>query len=207
MNSGPTLGIGATGTDVARLQRLFVEMKMLDFTGIDGSFGPVTDQVVHDFQDGAGLVVDGIVGPGDLGRAPGRPRHAAARERRLGCRGGGAAAGSDGVQHRRSRDRPGRDRRELRPADRVSSARVSRRPRRRRRRRRRGRHVVGAGGRGRCNPCIARRPDDGVEREWHMAVWRVPKAGAMVAGSWWRDSGRVALAARHSLRSARTLSA
>src|SRR5207247_947299 len=73
MNSGPTLSIGATGTDVARLQRLFVEMKMLDFNGIDGSFGPVTDQVVHDFQDGAGLVIDGIVGPATWSALPADP--------------------------------------------------------------------------------------------------------------------------------------
>src|SRR5438876_894253 len=73
MNSGPTLSIGATGTDVARLQRLFVEMKMLDFNGIDGSFGPITDQVVHDFQDSAGLVVDGIVGPATWGALPADP--------------------------------------------------------------------------------------------------------------------------------------
>jgi peptidoglycan hydrolase-like protein with peptidoglycan-binding domain len=73
MNSGPTLSIGATGTDVARLQRLFVEMKMLDYTGIDGSFGPVTDQTVHDFQGSAGLIVDGIVGPAMWGALPADP--------------------------------------------------------------------------------------------------------------------------------------
>jgi peptidoglycan hydrolase-like protein with peptidoglycan-binding domain len=73
MNSGPTLSIGATGTDVARLQRLFVEMKMLDYTGIDGVFGPVTDQTVRDFQGSAGLVVDGIVGPATWGALPADP--------------------------------------------------------------------------------------------------------------------------------------
>jgi peptidoglycan hydrolase-like protein with peptidoglycan-binding domain len=73
MNSGPTLSIGAIGSDVARLQRLFVEMKMLDYTGIDGDFGPVTDQVARDFQDSAGLVVDGIVGPATWGALPADP--------------------------------------------------------------------------------------------------------------------------------------
>ena len=73
MNSGPTLAIGASGTDVSRLQRLFVEMKLLDFNGIDGSFGPITDEVVRDFQAGVGLVVDGIVGPATWGALPADP--------------------------------------------------------------------------------------------------------------------------------------
>jgi peptidoglycan hydrolase-like protein with peptidoglycan-binding domain len=63
VNTGPTLSLGATGFHVRRLQRLFVEMKTLDFQGIDGDFGPVVDAVVRDFQDSASLVVDGIVGP------------------------------------------------------------------------------------------------------------------------------------------------
>ena len=73
MNSGPTLALGATGLDVRRLQRLFVEMKLLDFQGIDGAFGSTTDQVVRDFQDGEGLVVDGIVGPATWGALPEDP--------------------------------------------------------------------------------------------------------------------------------------
>jgi len=73
MNSGPTLALGATGPDVKRLQRLFVEMKLLDFEGIDGDFGPDTDQVVRDFQAGDGLVVDGIVGPLTWGALPADP--------------------------------------------------------------------------------------------------------------------------------------
>ena len=36
MNSGPMLLAGSTGLDVKRLQRLLVEMKILDFTHIDG---------------------------------------------------------------------------------------------------------------------------------------------------------------------------
>jgi peptidoglycan hydrolase-like protein with peptidoglycan-binding domain len=73
MNSGPTLGMGATGADVTRLQRLLVEMKLLDSTGIDGSFGAVTDQVVRDFQASAGLVVDGVVGSATWSALPADP--------------------------------------------------------------------------------------------------------------------------------------
>jgi len=73
MNSGPTLALGATGPDVSRLQRLFVEMKLLDYQGIDGDFGPITDQVVQDFQASAGLVVDGVVGPLTWGALPSDP--------------------------------------------------------------------------------------------------------------------------------------
>jgi peptidoglycan hydrolase-like protein with peptidoglycan-binding domain len=73
MNSGPTLALGATGNDVRRLQRLFVEMKLLDFHGIDGDFGPITDQVVRDFQGSEGLAVDGIVGPATWGALPADP--------------------------------------------------------------------------------------------------------------------------------------
>ena len=47
MNSGPTLQIGSTGPDVRRLQILFVMTKLLDYTGIDGSFGPQTQDAVQ----------------------------------------------------------------------------------------------------------------------------------------------------------------
>jgi peptidoglycan hydrolase-like protein with peptidoglycan-binding domain len=63
MNTGATISMGSNGVDVSRLQRLLVEMKLLDFTGIDGSFGPNTDGAVRSFQQSDGLVVDGIVGP------------------------------------------------------------------------------------------------------------------------------------------------
>ena len=63
MNSGPTLSIGATGHDVRRLQRIFVMTKALIFSDITGSFDVTTEQAVKDFQQGAGLTVDGIVGP------------------------------------------------------------------------------------------------------------------------------------------------
>lgn len=63
MNSGPTLQTGSTGLGVKRLQRLLVEMKILDFTQIDGNFAAATETAVKDFQEGNGLAVDGIVGP------------------------------------------------------------------------------------------------------------------------------------------------
>ena len=63
MNNGPTLSIGATGRDVRRLQRIFVMIKALDPDNITGEFESTTEQAVKDFQQGAGLTVDGIVGP------------------------------------------------------------------------------------------------------------------------------------------------
>jgi len=63
MNNGPTISIGSTGRDVRRLQRLFVMMKVLAPGNITGTFDSTTEQAVKDFQQGAGLTVDGIVGP------------------------------------------------------------------------------------------------------------------------------------------------
>ena len=63
MNNGPTISIGATGRDVRRLQRIFVMMKVLAPGNITGTFDSTTEQVVKDFQQGAGLTVDGVVGP------------------------------------------------------------------------------------------------------------------------------------------------
>ena len=62
MNSGPTLSVGATGHDVRRLQRIFVMTKELLPSDLTGSFDVTTEQAVKDFQQGAGLSVDGIVG-------------------------------------------------------------------------------------------------------------------------------------------------
>jgi len=73
MNSGPTLSNGSSGGDVVRLQRLLVEMKLLDYPGIDGSFGPVTEGSVESFQESNGLTVDGIVGPMTWGALPADP--------------------------------------------------------------------------------------------------------------------------------------
>ncbi len=63
MNSGPLLSSGSNGPNVRRLQRLLVEMKLLDYTKINGSFGSDTKQAVESFQSGNGLFSDGVVGP------------------------------------------------------------------------------------------------------------------------------------------------
>lgn len=73
MNSGPTLQTGSTGADVKRLQRILVELKLLDYTGIDGSFGPETESAVKSFQQSNGLMVDGIAGPQTWQALPGDP--------------------------------------------------------------------------------------------------------------------------------------
>ncbi len=73
MNSGPTLRVGATGHDVRRLQRIFVMTKALVFSDITGSFDVTTEQAVKDFQQGAGLTVDGIVGPATWQALPADP--------------------------------------------------------------------------------------------------------------------------------------
>jgi peptidoglycan hydrolase-like protein with peptidoglycan-binding domain len=62
MNSGPTLAIGSTGPDVRRLQIILVMVKLLDFSGIDGNFGPKTQDAVKSFQQGNNLTSDGVVG-------------------------------------------------------------------------------------------------------------------------------------------------
>jgi peptidoglycan hydrolase-like protein with peptidoglycan-binding domain len=63
MNSGPIISIGSTGHDVRRVQRIFVMTKALAAANITGAFDSTTEQAVKDFQQGAGLTVDGIVGP------------------------------------------------------------------------------------------------------------------------------------------------
>jgi len=73
MNHGPTLSIGATGQDVLRLQRLLVELKLLPFDHIDGTFGTETESAVKDFQQGSGLTNDGIVGTQTWSRLPADP--------------------------------------------------------------------------------------------------------------------------------------
>ena len=58
----PTIGPGATGDVVRRLQRA---LRRAPDPGLvaDGIFGPITEQTVEEFQQGAGLQADGIVGP------------------------------------------------------------------------------------------------------------------------------------------------
>ena len=73
MNSGPTLQIGSTGPDVRRLQILFVMTKLLDYTGIDGSFGSQTQAAVKSFQQSSNLTADGVVGPATWNALPADP--------------------------------------------------------------------------------------------------------------------------------------
>jgi peptidoglycan hydrolase-like protein with peptidoglycan-binding domain len=59
-----TIQAGSTGSDVRWAQYLLVRRLILsDATQIDGNFGPKTEAAVKEFQQQAGLVVDGIVGP------------------------------------------------------------------------------------------------------------------------------------------------
>src|SRR5207244_10858526 len=73
MTSGPTLSICATRDDVRRLQRIFVMTKTLAPSNITGTFDVTTEQAVKDFQQGAGLTVDGIVGPATWQALPADP--------------------------------------------------------------------------------------------------------------------------------------
>jgi peptidoglycan hydrolase-like protein with peptidoglycan-binding domain len=74
MNSGPVLQHGSTGGDVRRLQRILVMIKLLDYTGIDGTFGSQTQDAVRAFQAGTHLTVDGIVGVHTWSALPADPR-------------------------------------------------------------------------------------------------------------------------------------
>jgi len=56
------LRLGDRGRDVTRLQQLLTEAGH-DPGPADGIFGSRTDAAVHSFQAGAGLTVDGLVGP------------------------------------------------------------------------------------------------------------------------------------------------
>jgi peptidoglycan hydrolase-like protein with peptidoglycan-binding domain len=58
----PTIQLGASGNVVRRLQRALRRTPNLGLP-IDGVFGSELGTAVRDFQEGAGLVVDGIVGP------------------------------------------------------------------------------------------------------------------------------------------------
>jgi peptidoglycan hydrolase-like protein with peptidoglycan-binding domain len=73
MNSGPTLAIGSTGTDVRRLQIILVMLKLLDFSAIDSNFGATTQERVKAFQDANGLLSDGVVGPATWQALPADP--------------------------------------------------------------------------------------------------------------------------------------
>src|SRR5271157_1406006 len=58
----PTISPGATGDVVKRVQRALRRTPNLGLT-VNGTFDSQTETAVKEFQQGAGLVVDGIVGP------------------------------------------------------------------------------------------------------------------------------------------------
>jgi peptidoglycan hydrolase-like protein with peptidoglycan-binding domain len=58
----PTISLGAAGDAVRRLERALRRTPDLGLT-VDGVFGAQLETAVKQFQDGAGLAVDGIVGP------------------------------------------------------------------------------------------------------------------------------------------------
>jgi peptidoglycan hydrolase-like protein with peptidoglycan-binding domain len=58
----PTISLGATGDAVRRVQRALRRTPNLGLS-VDGVFGAQVEAAVTQFQDGAGLVVDGVVGP------------------------------------------------------------------------------------------------------------------------------------------------
>jgi peptidoglycan hydrolase-like protein with peptidoglycan-binding domain len=69
----PTISRGAEGDVVRRAQRAL--HRSPDFSVVvDGAFGPITEGAVRNFQEGAGLAADGIVGPHTWNALPdGRP--------------------------------------------------------------------------------------------------------------------------------------
>jgi peptidoglycan hydrolase-like protein with peptidoglycan-binding domain len=58
----PTIGPGATGDVVRRLQRAVRRTPELELK-VDGIFGPLTETLVINFQKAASLSPDGVVGP------------------------------------------------------------------------------------------------------------------------------------------------
>ncbi len=58
----PTISLGATGDVVRRLQRA-LRRTPDEGLKVDGVFGALVETAVKQFQQGAGLTVDGIVGP------------------------------------------------------------------------------------------------------------------------------------------------
>lgn len=56
----PTIALGVTGAPVRRLQRALRRTPNLGLM-VDGIFGPQVDAAVRNFQQGAGLVVNGAV--------------------------------------------------------------------------------------------------------------------------------------------------
>ena len=58
-----TIKLGDTGDDVKRLQRVFARRKSWGRKASTGSSEPGTEQIVKEFQQSNGLLVDGVVGP------------------------------------------------------------------------------------------------------------------------------------------------
>jgi peptidoglycan hydrolase-like protein with peptidoglycan-binding domain len=59
-----TIQLGSTGEDVKRLQRVFARSVQINIDSpITGVFDAELDTAVRGFQEGGGLVVDGVVGP------------------------------------------------------------------------------------------------------------------------------------------------
>ncbi|MDP9072722.1 MAG: peptidoglycan-binding protein [Actinomycetota bacterium] len=58
-----TISEGATGPEVREAQYLLARFRALTPSDIDGTFGPVTDKGVREFQAEQGLAVDGVIGP------------------------------------------------------------------------------------------------------------------------------------------------
>ncbi len=70
-NTGqPTISLGATGSVVRRAQRALRRTPNLGLV-LDGVFGPLTEDAVEEFQQGAILLIDGIVGPQTWNALPG----------------------------------------------------------------------------------------------------------------------------------------
>jgi peptidoglycan hydrolase-like protein with peptidoglycan-binding domain len=58
----PTISVGATGSVVRRLERALRRTPDLGIS-VDGDFSAALEVTVKDFQSGAGLTPDGVVGP------------------------------------------------------------------------------------------------------------------------------------------------
>ena len=54
---------GCTGSDVRTLQKNLKSLGYYQDGAVDGSFGPITDKAVRQFQKKAKILVDGVVGP------------------------------------------------------------------------------------------------------------------------------------------------
>jgi peptidoglycan hydrolase-like protein with peptidoglycan-binding domain len=64
--AAPALRRGSKGSQVADMQKRLIQLGYLNDRA-DGSFGPLTEKAVKDFQRAHGLKVDGIAGPQTMG--------------------------------------------------------------------------------------------------------------------------------------------